>query len=615
MKKVFAIAILLTVAVLAVSPAAAFAETSGTAATANLRLVNPVAIASVGDKLFVADNIDQDNNQSVVLCFDVSTSVPQYLFTHSTSKRITNISEVDGKLCIIHPDCVELYAVEQNSLGSENQSQIGNTPDVVDVTFGTITFGTMQQNTEYYVGGSEQKLFYSDGTQFNPVVSTPEAIACLEFETYIYFLYGGGICKRFDTSRPTFTESDSFNQNVSFVSGFKPTGIFSCTAENENRLVVHDKTSLYYLVQTSSVNYAFDQPLFQYNSENRTIVDVCSNGSKVFVLNSANEVEIYSQDADGFHREETTIGTDTITVGETLPSGFDGFTLAKSTGYPTNIVYKTTDETTTVAEILTDYTNQFIILHFDGAEELPFYYVLVGNKFGWVKKSDGATSAENDSKVAIIDTVPQDVTYKAKFISANSVSIYELPLSDSNHETFNQTLNNARDVEILQKFTEVAADESVVEWYYVSYGEGKKGFIQSGNVGQFYAASSIEAGIPYLDDMKINSSLFEAVKIYLTSDMLENEAICDEQGNLVKLYSGATVKALRNEKDATYIEVEHNGKLCYGWIPSDNLIGRHRVTTNAAVGLCILAAATVCALVFVFLFLKRKNKKHNSNEE
>ena len=340
---------------------------------------------------------------------------------------------------------------------------------------------------------------------------------------------------------------------------------------------------------------------------------MCYGAGKIFLLNSANEVEIYSYNTEKqqFERQPATIGTDTITIDGQLPTPvqFTGFTLASSKGYPTNIVYKTTDASTSISEIKTDYTGQFIILDFEGAEDLPFYYVLIGDKFGWVQKSDGVTLPQNDSRLTIVNTqISQDVTYKAKFTSLNTVFIYPLPLSDIEPgDTFQQSIANPQEAKLLQKFTENHADGTVTEWYRVEYGEGKTGFVSAGNVGQFHATGAPTSAEEVIGYKKINSSLFEAVKIYLTSDMEESEAICDEYGDVIKLYSGSQVVAVKEENNATFVEIRKNdGSTSYGWIPTDNLIGLHQITTNAIVGLSILGVALILTVVFVVLFVKRK---------
>ena len=51
---------------------------------------------------------------------------------------------------------------------------------------------------------------------------------------------------------------------------------------------------------------------------------------------------------------------------------------------------------------------------------------------------------------------------------------------------------------------------------------------------------------------------------------------------------------------------KNDGSTSYGWIPTDNLIGLHQITTNAIVGLSILGVALILTVVFVVLFVKRK---------
>lgn len=89
--------------------------------------------------------------------------------------------------------------------------------------------------------------------------------------------------------------------------------------------------------------------------------------------------------------------------------------------------------------------------------------------------------------------------------------------------------------------------------------------------------------------------------------MEESEAICDEYGDVIKLYSGSQVVAVKEENNATFVEIRKNdGSTSYGWIPTDNLIGLHQITTNAIVGLSILGVALILTVVFVVLFVKRK---------
>ncbi len=638
MKKVFAILILLTLAVLAVFPMAAFAEENSGSTntdTTNLRLVNPVAICAVDNKLFIADNITENN--SIVLCFDIANT-PKYLFSTSVAKSIVNLSESNGKLVVVYADGVDKYEISDDKLTLNNEgSQIANVAGIVDVTYGYVTWDN-KTPAEYYVNNGSI-CFYAAGSVFSKYDVAPNALACLEFDGHVYFLCesdNGIVCKRFAESASYYNSDDAFNTNTTLE--LVPKGILTCNVGDESKLVLYSDKSFCYMTNkndNSAFYFESDKLLFNYSEltkqQNNVIVDACSNGSKVFVLNDKNEVEIFSQtqtdDGWKFESETATIGTDTITL-DILPQveSFNSYTLAKSKGYPTNIVYKTSDDDTSIQEVITNQTESFIILGFDGCEELSFYYVLVGNRFGWVKKSDGVSTASEDVNITIIDTklIDETYTYNAKFLSPGEVFIFKLPITHLPNESdtvspikdsFTQTLNTMQDVRILQKFTENNSVGTVVEWYFVEYGDGKNGFIQCGNVGKFYISSQ-EEGIPYLDDMKINASLFEGVKIYRYATMTEEDESFDANGNVLKLRSGASVKAIEKNKAGTamYVEVTQDGHVYYGWIPIENVIDRHNITTNAAVGLCILAAASFCALVLLLLF-KYRNKKNEFEEE
>ena len=446
--------------------------------------------------------------------------------------------------------------------------------------------------------------------------ATENATACAVVDGQLYFVKDGNALKRLNLNVgegiiPSFDSNDPLNKNGVSLAMTEILGIFSYQVNGATQLALFGENGAFTLEQVSGGRYSAERTLI--NTTNVTVKDMCYGAGKIFLLNSANEVEIYSYNTEKqqFERQPATIGTDTITIDGQLPTPaqFTGFTLASSKGYPTNIVYKTTDASTSISEIKTDYTGQFIILDFEGAEGLPFYYVLIGDKFGWVQKSDGVTLPQNDSRLTIVNTqISQDVTYKAKFTSLNTVFIYPLPLSDIEPgDTFQQSIANPQEAKLLQKFTENHADGTVTEWYRVEYGEGKTGFVSAGNVGQFHATGAPTSAEEVIGYKKINSSLFEAVKIYLTSDMEESEAICDEYGDVIKLYSGSQVVAVKEENNATFVEIRKNdGSTSYGWIPTDNLIGLHQITTNAIVGLSILGVALILTVVFVVLFVKRK---------
>ncbi len=606
MKRISTILFVLTVLVLlAVVPTTAFAQST---ADANRSLINPAAIVTVDNYIFVADNVDETNNQSAILCFDVTTSQPSYCYTYTTTQKIVNLAEVDGQLYVMYADSVEVFEVGATQLTKTKTLELQN---VVDFTFGNYDGADMP----YYVS---DRIYALRGTSSLPMdTETENATDCIVVDGQLYFVKDGNALKRLNLNvgedlPPSFDgNNDTLNKNGVSLAMTEILGIFSYQVNGATEIALFGENGAFTLEQVSGGRYSAERTLI--NTTNITVKDMCYGAGKIFLLNSANEVEIYSYNTEKqqFERQPATIGTDTITIDGQLPTPvqFTGFTLASSKGYPTNIVYKTTDASTSISEIKTDYTGQFIILDFEGAEDLPFYYVLIGDKFGWVQKSDGVTLPQNDSRLTVVNTqISQDVTYKAKFTSLNTVFIYPLPLSDIEPgDTFQQSIANPQEAKLLQKFTENHADGTVTEWYRVEYGEGKTGFVSAGNVGQFHATGAPTSAEEVIGYKKINSSLFEAVKIYLTSDMEESEAICDEYGDVIKLYSGSQVVAVKEENNATFVEIRKNdGSTSYGWIPTDNLIGLHQITTNAIVGLSILGVALILTVVFVVLFVKRK---------
>lgn len=638
MKKFTVICVLMIIVILAVVPSVAMADIVN-ATGGNVCLINPIAITSIGDYIFVADDVDV--NHSVILCFNIARGTPSYKFTYSSERRIKNLSEADGKLCVIYQDGISVFEVSDTVFKTPYTTYA--VENVVDMTFGKYQSETMHYAT--YVLNNED-LFYTyqdDTTQsFKPTdysLEFEEITSCLYVDNnsddslngYVYCIWDYDI-KRFNTATGQWgLRQDDFNKLGVYATELMVKGIFNYQINGVWQIGLYSDTAInklekrhYGLAGDREWEYgAMEAVPLDRSDTDVTILDVCYSANKLFVLNANKQVEIYAFDAEksAFVRQEVSIGTDMIAIGDALPTNFTGFFLAQSLGYPTNIVYKTTDPATSVTSIIPDYKDEFIILDFEGSEFLPFYYVLIGDKYGWVKKSDGAVTPGSDPKIQPINTninpaVP-DVTYKAKFISANTVFVYELPISGSSRTEFHQTVTTPKDVTILQVFTEKAANETV-EWYYISYedaeGNEQKGFIQSGLVGQFYTTSNGSGNI-YGEDKKINASLFEAVNIFATSDMSEQATIHDKDGNVIKLYSGTFVKVISEEGDASYIEVKINGTATYGWIQSDKLINRISMTTNAIVGLSILGAAIVIGVTFAIVFTKRKKHKTNSPTE
>lgn len=621
MRKIFGICICLLLLVgVIVAPTAAFAAENAPSAAVTIHFLNPTAVAFVDNKLFVADNIDEHN--SAIHCFDVTESKAKWLYTQSMTEEIVNLStavknEGENSLYVVFASQIGEYTVGATKL--TEAAKITAYPNPVDVTYGV---DGISSKNEYILTDNE---LYRNNIGRATTTAITGTKSCVAIGDYVYYLYtdnGADICKSFEGRNHTTPDANT-NTPQGYLNGSDPTssgyflkdfaarGLF--VWENDKVAIFNDERVCYVnMSETCTLSSVFNYADAQQNQENKKqIVYVATSDSRLYVLNDNYQVDIFQSADNGFERIDT-VGDDTVTL--QTPTQYTSFTLARPTGYPTNLVYKTTDEASSIEEIIKN-ASEYIILGFDGDENSAYYYVLVGNKFGWVQKSADASIDGNgnivDESLEIVDTkVSNDtVGYTSKFASLNAVYIYKLPRSDDSFrdETFTQTASNMPDVNVAQRFT-----EGDTVWYYVSFKDGdvtRTGFVQEKDLGKF-AIKVDEDKIHAIDDKKINSSLFEAVKLYLYGDkelMTDDNLVTTEDG-VVKLYSGKRVTLISEENGVSFIQiVNSDGSSIYGYVFSDRLIGIHAMTTNAIVGLSMLAVAIVLAVALIAVFVKRKN--------
>lgn len=617
---------------------AAASATAKTSGNADISLIHPVAVATIGDCVFVADNVD--DGQSVIHGIDISSDTPLRKYIYTTEKAIVNLAEVDGKLYVIYADGVDVLAVGD---ALEKMTSYTDSKDqgVFDFTYNTL----MGSATEFF---STDRIHYRyDGETdiYDGDSRTDGATELLTTSSddgvYVYFLQGSSSLKRISVTANargenlTYNESDKLNANgVNFgTTALGLLGMFKYSVNGESGIALFGKNQV---LKLDELTAEFSATTVLVSSQEE-ISDGCFGAGKIVLLNCEyNKLDVYNYDADADKFVlQYSVGTDTITQEVPQTSSFTGFTLAKSLGYPTNIAYKTADEASSVETILIEenFPEEFVILDYDGAENSDFYYVLVGNKFAWIEKSKKAATAKDDAKIQIVNKIDENVTYSAQFVSMGTVKIYELPFGGSNvSDEFTQTVTDPQEVHVLQKFTEKEADGTVVKdsdgnevvWYYIAYGENfaKRGFELSNNIGNFRVTASTanpDDGDDAIGWKKINASLFEAVKIYVTSDMNADEALQNDAGGEIKLNSGTMIYLIREENGASYVSVLQSDNITwvYGWIDGSRVIERNAMTTNAIVGICILSAAAVLTAIFLSVFVikhKRKRKVVSSEE-
>ena len=587
---------------------------SAESVSGNIHFINPTAIAVLDNTLFVADVVEE--NKSVVLCFDIDTYAYKTL---QIDGMVQNLSASQEKLFVVLANCVQEYTFGTSLSLVKTHDLEG----IVDICYGMYEDKSVlyyAQNVDGSINWYRQNL--QTGVESTIAEGKENTLDCIAFNEngndFTYFTAQNSI-KRFNGTKGEYSSKDALNGNLSLQTEFVPQALFTYTNASGNlQLAVYDKHNVFDITEKKEgeniVGYDAKTSVF-YRTMESDIECIASCNNKIFVLNSFNQIEVYTLGANGYTNSNVTIGSETVEVNMALPTKFTGFTLAKSTGYPTNIVYKTTNEQTSVENIVTDYYQDVIVLNFEGAEQLPYYYVLVGDKFGWIKKSDDVQVVADDPNMHITDTkVSANGVYTAKFTSANSVYVYDLPFADANKQNFSQSFDKLTTVTLLQKFN----DSQNVGWYYVSFildGDTKMGFVREGNIGQFQnVATKPQSTI--IGDKKINSTLFNAVSVCLAPDL--KDVLCDSNGKQVKLFSGEDVKAIKLSDDgkAMFVQViAPDGKTITGWVDATRLIEVDDITSNAIIGICFVSVAITLGVLVVVVLVQRKKATKKEVEE
>lgn len=625
MKKLLLILICVLVVAVCV-PTFVVAETSSATTTEtvanDVHFIAPTGIALVGDYLLVSDNVA--DNQSAILCFDIANG-NAHKFTQIIDKEIVSLSSSNGRLFAIFADSFVEYKIAEDVKSVEVVEPFAF-ENVIDVCVGKLTDDNGTKETIYFLqkgtAGDSLRRVKDDktaGTINGMTVAT--AYNCISFSNeantnnYVYIAGkkadGTNSITRFACNFDTDIDEDNLNHNgVQYVENFTLLGI---VANNRDYPAVFGSKSIYNVNPDGDVAFVATNAFVDFDAQEHKFIKVVSSKNHLAILNENNQIQIYPFEGTGLNVANISeIGSDQVSTA--VPTTFTGFTLAKSTGYPTNIVYKTKDNKTSVESILTKGdVGEFVILNYDGCENSSYYYVFVSGRFGWIKKSDSATITNGtieDEKIAVISTKVSDkVTYNAKFNTLGKVYVYDLPSSNDGIrkllQEVSQTGSKMNDVTILQHFR-----EGDVVWYYVEYGTDRaRGFVKSSDVGQFTA--TLVTPVDAVLDKQINASLFNAVTLHMTNDLSPDTVFTYDGKNPVKLYSGDWVKLIEvdDETGASLVQVvAQDGTTTYGWVESSRLIETDQITTNAVVGLSAFGFAILLAIVFMTVFIKRRKK-------
>ncbi|MEG1706287.1 MAG: hypothetical protein RR291_02210, partial [Clostridia bacterium] len=329
--------------------------------------------------------------------------------------------------------------------------------------------------------------------------------------------------------------------------------------------------------------------------------DVSGN---IFVLLSNRKVVKYHT-VEGNYIIDSNFGIGSDTVNLDVINDFSDITfdICASKGYPSNIVYKTNDSSTSVDEIVTlNTTDKFMIIK-DNIDR-DYYYVFYNGKFGWIKKS--APQLTSDSAINIINTkVSDEGTVLGKTLNFNT-TLYTIPY---NIERYSLTTRLPKDtpITLIDKIDGVTTKDS--NWYYISYIESEQtkfAFIKKGDIGQF---SIKPKSTTVIENKKINAPLSGTVPLYISESLSEGEQVTDTNGKTIGIRAETLVYVIKNGESSTLISVYVDDILYYGYVSNNFLIPESHLSDYTIIGLSLLGVALLLTATFVIVILARRHTK------
>lgn len=552
---------LLLVSILALSLCGTIALAQGEAEIPT-NLVNPVSLAvwenGTSSHLYVADNIT-----------DVASVL--HVFNPATAEWETSF-EISGNVSKIVVYQNAMYIIQKNGYRIINDL---STPTIGDfVAFESLVDVAVLGDTVYALqNGIDGSLgHFGDLNDFSVPGDAGSAVVkgFAVINNTLYILEDSTL-RLLGNWGPT---TNGGLTNCNFL------GVFACG----NNVGLYNANEVVFLSAQNSTS-------LQYTSQDANLVAVCGDSANsLYVLRKDNTIlkAIYNE---GYTIQQNwSIGDDTYSG--TIPTtSWTSFTLCKAKNYPATIVYKTTDEDTSIQQLTTLTPSEaFIVLGYDNADA-NFYYVLYGNKFGWIKKS--ATTLENDPYVLILDTaVSNDAVVRGTLLNSNTF-VYSLPMQNDNYKVTSTNHQRGEEVTLLQSFFNF--------WYLVRFEDGTTGFVAMSSVGQLKLQSNLTQ---VLSRKKVNSSL--SGEYFAYADWNNQIPLTDENGNTIALETGQVVKILAEYDGYCLVQFEDNATFAY--VSTDVLINMNALNTSTILGLVLVLVAVVIGVV-IFVILKDKQKK------
>jgi len=580
-------------------------------------LSNPTALATNGNDLFIADNI-QESGKSYTIIHKLSPDGLQTFFDDKSLQGETNDISVfsDGTLYLMQQDKIIRCAFLEEG----------------------VSFSTITVNGVFDIQLTNDAIFYAY-TNGNFAYVGARALNDFDKEVKAHNFYGATIrflveettenkiSVYFETASTLYQTKLALNQTKDGITTFEegqevltdPTkisqtiGVFDFNGQK----VFFTNTTL-----NDVLNNADAPDLNVWQNDQLLIKDVKIANGSLFVLNDYETESIDGATNPYYQKPRLHYATMTIDeqnkltnyefVGSLGASELNyaiptisaySIKVATATGYPSNIIYKPTHDDFTQNEIYQnraiqkdkfDETDKFLILAY--SPDKQFCFVCYDDQFGWIKNSDSlkATSLSTGHSV--------------QGITLLNTNVYQLPIE---HDDF--LLDDS-----LDKLTNVNVLGEYQHFYLIVYnqtqGTNKYGFVFAVSIG---ANSPPKQYTPY-QRKAANPVVGKQLEIFATqqTDSIDNNYLYDVDGKQILVKGNKEVRLYETLEDGTcYVGVVVNDILYKGYVKSYDLLKDYNVgMTNSQILATACVAIVAVIIVYIVILRVRSKKMANARE-
>lgn len=541
-----------------------------------IHFVNPCDVFTYDSHVYVLDKVDDSN--SILHRFD-----------YSGADRVSySISGAYDKIYIDN-DVVYLLTADRVSWGTLSGNQYNQTGSFTDANTINAKDFTYSSLCGIICLGESSVYVIQDNERINTRFDNDTVVSCVKQGTSLFVLTNL-IVREFviRNSGISDAENDRVLSSIPSLSGKTlqkaltftlGTATYNCVSDLNYVFELNGNT-LFGLLPSNSTNSIKSFAVDAINSTTLAVFEI-QNDNKLYRYT-------YTKNSESFVLSESdrfVIGSDTIVQAAPSVSSINSFVLATSTGYPTNYIYKIGNDANSITEAVSlTHDEIFVILNYDGSNTSKYYYVLYGDKFGYIEKASGT-----DTKINSINT---SVTSTAK---SNAAHLYSFPTIQDQYKIIG--LPRDTDISIANIF-----EFNGETWYYVncSYQDTEyNGFVRATTVynltGGNYTANVITK--------RANPAIGQQVAMY--ADIAFVLPSIDVEGNDIMLPVGTRVNVIKTENGISYVQVEKDGNYYFGYV-DDSLLIQHGMTNYLALGLSLLIVAAALTIYLIIMIKRRK---------